>query len=105
MPDQVLEPYIQASQRYVLQYFILFYFFILGIYFSFWYYIYDDNPTPSSPSLKVTMVRGTTDTDLLEIEDPKTDDWKTATAFIGNRPGEYKVSKISCTLLNWTWAW
>lgn len=40
------------------------------------------------------MVRGSTEKDLLEISKPNTQVWETATVFIGNQPGGYKVSKV-----------
>lgn len=39
------------------------------------------------------MVRGTVEKTLLEFSKSKTDGWENATAFIGNQPGGYKVSK------------
>ncbi|XP_044077011.1 MAM and LDL-receptor class A domain-containing protein 1 isoform X2 [Siniperca chuatsi] len=65
----------------------------LGCQISFWYYIYDksSSSSSSSSSLIVTMVRGTTKKDLLEISKSKTEVWENATAFIGNQPGGYKL--------------
>ncbi|XP_014854147.1 PREDICTED: MAM and LDL-receptor class A domain-containing protein 2-like [Poecilia mexicana] len=64
----------------------------LGCQISFWYHIYEDNPSPiSSSSLKVKMIRGTVERNLLEISKRETDGWENATAFIGNQPGGYKL--------------
>ena len=64
----------------------------LSICFSFWYYIYDEGSKLSS-SFKLTMVRGNTEEELMPVSDSNTDVWNNATAFIGNRPGGYKVSE------------
>lgn len=74
----------------------------LSMCFSFWYHIYDYESSPTSAPLKLTMVRGTTEEDLMEISKSKTDGWENATAFIGNQPGGYKVSEIPCMLLGCT---
>lgn len=63
----------------------------LGCQIRFWYHIYEDSPYVSSSTFKLTMVRGTNEQDLLMISKGKTDDWETATAFIGNQPGGYKL--------------
>lgn len=39
------------------------------------------------------MFRDQTETDLLGVSG-ETNDWKNATAFIGNQPGGYKVSNV-----------
>ncbi|KAK2822608.1 hypothetical protein Q5P01_022673 [Channa striata] len=62
----------------------------LGCQISFWYHIYD-NKSSSSSSLKVIMLRGTTEKRLLEISKSKTYGWENATAFLGNQPGGYKL--------------
>nr|XP_020447005.1 MAM and LDL-receptor class A domain-containing protein 1-like isoform X2 [Monopterus albus] len=61
----------------------------LGCQISFWYHIYDKSSLP--PHLKVIMVRGTMEKDLLDISKSMTDGWENATAFIGNQPAGYKV--------------
>lgn len=72
----------------------------LSMCFSFWYHIYDKS---SAESLELTMIRGITEKDLeIEFSKSKTDGWKSATAFIGNQPGGYKVSEIPCMLLGCT---
>lgn len=62
----------------------------LGCQISFWYYIYDE-ASKSSSSFKLTMLRGDTEEKLMPISDSNTGGWDNATAFIGNRPGGYKL--------------
>lgn len=73
----------------------------LLMYFSFWYHIYKNasSPLPSSPTLKVTLVRPSTETTLLEFSKGNTNGWQNASAFIGNQPGGYKVRTSSFILL------
>lgn len=66
---------------------------LLSMHFSFWYHIYDAASSSSSLSLEVKMVRGSSQKTLLEISGSMTDGWENATAFIGNQPEGYKVSK------------
>ncbi|XP_055359914.1 MAM and LDL-receptor class A domain-containing protein 2 isoform X2 [Betta splendens] len=61
----------------------------LGCQMSFWYHVYDESSLISS-NLKVKMIRGKTEKDLLEIK-TKTHGWENATVFIGNQPGGYKM--------------
>lgn len=70
----------------------------LSMRFSFWYHIYDETPSSSSSSLKVTMVRGHSEKNLLTISKSETDGWENATVFIGNQPEGYKVSKWNTLL-------
>ena len=67
---------------------------VLLMFFSFWFYIVDGHPSSSS-GLKVKMVRGESEVQLLEPPIRKEASWENATAFIGNQPGGYKVSKTS----------
>ncbi|KAK5602804.1 hypothetical protein CRENBAI_025076 [Crenichthys baileyi] len=64
----------------------------LGCQISFWYHIYEEYPSSISLSdLKVKMVRGTVERELLRISKMKTNGWENATVFIGNQPGGYKL--------------
>ncbi|KAF3698789.1 MAM and LDL-receptor class A domain-containing protein 1 [Channa argus] len=64
----------------------------LGCQIGFWYHIYDKSGSSlSSSSLKVIILRGTTEKTLLEISKSQTTGWENATAFIGNQPGGYKL--------------
>lgn len=42
------------------------------------------------------MLRGDTEEELMPLSDSNTGGWDNATAFIGNRPGGYKVSETVC---------
>lgn len=61
---------------------------------SFWFYILGGTPSASS-GLKLKMVRGDAQKELLEPPIRQKDSWENATVLISNRPGGYKVSKIS----------
>ncbi|XP_032387659.1 MAM and LDL-receptor class A domain-containing protein 1 [Etheostoma spectabile] len=63
----------------------------LGCQIRFWYHIYN-NKSSSSSYLEVVMVRGSSEEKLLpDISKSMMDGWENATAFIGNRPGGYKL--------------
>ncbi|XP_053293903.1 apical endosomal glycoprotein [Pleuronectes platessa] len=62
----------------------------LGCQISFWFYIVNGKPSSSS-GLKVKMVRGEAEVELLEPPIRQTVSWEKATAFIGNQPGGYKL--------------
>ncbi|XP_034558606.1 MAM and LDL-receptor class A domain-containing protein 2 [Notolabrus celidotus] len=63
----------------------------LGCQISFWYHIYDNTSSSWSQPLKLTMVRGLTETTLDEISKSHTDGWEMSKAFIGNQPGGYTL--------------
>ncbi|XP_031148872.2 MAM and LDL-receptor class A domain-containing protein 1-like [Sander lucioperca] len=65
----------------------------LGCQIRFWYHIYNNKLSSSSSSyLELAMVRGSAEEKLLpDISKSMTDGWENATAFIGNRPGGYKL--------------
>ncbi|XP_068593728.1 MAM and LDL-receptor class A domain-containing protein 1 isoform X2 [Cebidichthys violaceus] len=63
----------------------------LGCQMSFWYHIYNMSSSSSAPFLMVTMIRGSTNKQLLKLSKIQTDGWENATVSIGNQPGGYKL--------------
>ncbi|KAF7668436.1 hypothetical protein LDENG_00014610 [Lucifuga dentata] len=55
------------------------------------YHIYDNELPTSSSFLKFKLERESIGEELLEISKSNTVDWENSTAFIGNRPGGYKL--------------
>lgn len=96
-PDYGLDWYCALiSSKVFLEFLTCLYFeFWLLMCFSFWYHIYKNASSPflSSSTLKVTLVRPSTETTLLEFSKGNTNGWENASAFIGNQPGGYKVRK------------
>ncbi|XP_072296914.1 MAM and LDL-receptor class A domain-containing protein 2 [Eucyclogobius newberryi] len=66
----------------------------LGCSLMFWYHIYDTQ-THALSDLKIKMVRGSREKELMSIVKSNTKGWEKATVFIGNQPKGYKLQFVS----------